>query len=47
MIVFAHASHWLVQAAYLAPLVVLVGILIANRLKERRGRGERHEAPPA
>ena len=38
MIVFAHAGHWLVQAAYLAPLVVLVWILIANQLSERRER---------
>lgn len=38
MIVFAHAGHWLVQVAYLAPLVVLVWILIANQLRERRER---------
>ncbi len=36
MIVFAHASHWLIQAAYLAPLVALVWILMANQLRERR-----------
>lgn len=40
MIVIAHAGHWLVQAAYLAPLVVLVWILIANQLRERRQRRE-------
>ena len=38
MIVFAHAGHWLIQAAYLAPLVLLVWILIANQVKERRAR---------
>lgn len=38
MIVMAHAGHWLVQAAYLAPLVVLVWILIANQLRERHQR---------
>lgn len=38
MIVFAHAGHWLVQVAYLAPLVVLMWILIANQLRERRER---------
>lgn len=46
MTVLAHASHWLVQAAYLAPLVLLVGILVVNQLKERRARGERRAAPP-
>jgi hypothetical protein len=39
----AHAGHWLVQIAYLAPLVVLIGLLIAGKLRERRARrrGER------
>lgn len=38
MIVFAHAGHWLVQAAYLAPLVLLVAILVVNQVRERRAR---------
>jgi hypothetical protein len=39
----AHAGHWLVQIAYLAPLFVLIGVLIAGKLRERRERrrGER------
>lgn len=50
MIVFAHAGHWLVQAAYLAPLLVLVGILVVNQLRERRERardGGAQAAAPA
>jgi len=43
MMVFAHAGHWLVQAAYLAPLVLLVVILVVNQMRERRGRAD---APP-
>ncbi len=35
---FAHAGHWLAQLAYLAPLLVLVGMLVAGRLRERRAR---------
>jgi hypothetical protein len=35
MTVFAHAGHWLVQLLYLAPLVVLVGILLVTKLRER------------
>ena len=39
----AHAGHWLAQVAYLLPLVLLVGLLVASRLRERRerrGRGD-------
>jgi membrane protein implicated in regulation of membrane protease activity len=38
MIVLAHAAHWAVQLLYLAPLVVLVWMLVAARLRERRER---------
>ena len=34
----AHAGHWLVNAAYLAPLVVLVGVIGWGKLKDRRDR---------
>ena len=34
----AHAGHWLVQIAYLAPLVVLVAILAIGKLRARRER---------
>ncbi len=34
MIVFAHAGHWLAQLAYLVPLILLVGLLVAGRLRE-------------
>jgi hypothetical protein len=34
----AHAGHWLAQAAYLAPLIVLVAMLVAGKLRERRER---------
>ena len=36
MALFAHAGHWLVQLIYLVPLAVLVGIVVAGRLRERR-----------
>ena len=38
MTVFAHAGHWAVQLLYLAPLVVLVWMLIAARMRDRRRR---------
>jgi hypothetical protein len=34
----AHAGHWLAQVAYLAPLLALVAILVAGKLRERRER---------
>ena len=38
MTVVAHAGHWAVQLLYLAPLVVLVWMLVAARLRDRRQR---------
>ena len=38
MIVLAHAGHWLAQLAYLAPLILLVGLLVVGRLRDRRER---------
>jgi hypothetical protein len=35
---FAHAGHWLAQVAYLVPLIVLVVVLVAGRVRERRER---------
>jgi hypothetical protein len=34
----AHAGHWLVQIAYLAPLVLLVALLVLGKLRARRER---------
>ncbi len=34
----AHAGHWLVQIAYLAPLVGLVGLLLHGKWRDRRER---------
>jgi hypothetical protein len=34
----AHAGHWLVQIAYLVPLILLVAMLAANWLRARRER---------
>jgi hypothetical protein len=32
----AHAGHWLVSVAYMTPLVFLVGIIVAGKLRDRR-----------
>jgi hypothetical protein len=34
----AHAGHWLVQIAYLAPLALLAAAFAIGRLRERRER---------
>jgi hypothetical protein len=36
MLVFAHAGHWLPQLIYLVPLMVLIGVIISGRIRDRR-----------
>ena len=36
MLVLAHAGHWLVQLIYLVPLLVLVGVILVGRARDRR-----------
>jgi hypothetical protein len=38
MIVLAHAGHWLVSLAYIAPLIFLVGMILVNKVRDRRAR---------
>ena len=41
-LVLAHAGHWLVSLAYIAPLIFLVGVIIAGKIRDRRaGPGDR------
>ena len=44
MIPIAHVSHWAVNALYVAPIVVVVGVLGYQSFKDRR-RVKRGEAP--
>ena len=36
MLVLAHAGHWLPQLIYLVPLLVLIGVIMAGRIRDRR-----------
>ena len=36
----AHVGHWLVDLLYAAPLLVMVGVFLVARLRERAGRKE-------
>ena len=38
MTVLAHAGHWLLNIAYLAPLVVLLAVVAVGKVKDRRAR---------
>ncbi len=39
--VFAHAGHWLVSLAYIAPLIFLVGVILVGKVRDRRaGSGD-------
>ena len=41
MILFAHAGHVIVDLLYAAPLLVMVGLLVVGKWRERRhGGGE-------
>ena len=43
-LVLAHAGHWLVSLAYIAPLIVLVGVIVAGKIRDRRaGSDDRPE----
>ena len=43
MIVLAHAGHVLVDMLYAVPLLVMVGLLLIGKLRERRARGRRSD----
>ena len=36
MIVFAHAGHWLVGLAYFSPVLALLALIGAGKLRDRR-----------
>jgi hypothetical protein len=43
-LVLAHAGHWLVNLAYIAPLIFLVGVILVGKLRDRRaGSGDPSE----
>ena len=41
----AHVGHWVVDLLYAAPLLVMVGIFVVARLRERSGRKEVEPGP--
>jgi hypothetical protein len=41
MTLFAHAGHVLLDLLYAAPLIVMFGLLLVGKLRERRARGKR------
>ena len=43
MIVLAHAGHVLVDMLYALPLVVMVGLLLVGKMREKRARSKRAE----
>ena len=44
---FAHAGHWLLDILYAAPLLLVVGFIVRDRVKERRRRASEAASPPA
>jgi hypothetical protein len=43
MTLFAHAGHVLLDLLYAVPLLVMFGLLMIGKLRERRARGKRSE----
>jgi hypothetical protein len=41
MSLLAHAGHVLVDMLYALPLVIMLGLLLVGRLRERRARDKR------
>ena len=41
--VLAHAGHWLVSLAYIAPLLFLVGVILVGKVRDRRSGVDRDE----
>lgn len=39
MTVYAHAGHVIVDMLYALPLVIMVGLLVIGRMREKRARG--------
>lgn len=47
MIILAHAGHWLTSLLYVVPIVVVLGALGFQVVREkRRAAAEGHEEPP-
>jgi hypothetical protein len=46
MLVVAHAGHYLVQLIYLVPLAVLVGVIVAGRIRDKREAAARDATHP-
>ena len=41
---FAHVGHWLLDILYAAPLLLVVGFIVRDRIKERRRRAAEGES---
>jgi hypothetical protein len=41
MTVFAHVGHWLVDLLYVLPLILMAGLLLVGKLRERRTQRDR------
>ena len=41
----AHAGHWLVNLAYIAPLIFLGGVVVWGKIKDGRGTPGGSQSP--
>jgi hypothetical protein len=40
---YAHAGHVIVDMLYALPLVIMIGLLVIGRMREKRARGANRE----
>jgi hypothetical protein len=45
VILFAHAGHVLLDMLYAAPLLIMIGLLVVGKMRERRSRDEVRGGP--
>jgi hypothetical protein len=46
MTLYAHAGHVIVDMLYALPLVVMVGLLLVGKMREKRARGKGVDEAP-
>jgi len=44
LIPLAHAGHWLLNLAYVMPVIIVLAVAVTAMIRERRARAEEQEA---
>ena len=47
MLPVAHAGHWAIYVLYAVPVLIVLGSIVVNIVRDRRGGGAGEPEPPA